>query len=456
MTVKKKPRQLIAVSDCILLLFLGLVYAWSVLKKPLADAFAWNDNELTMCFTICMSFFCFGSLLAAKITKIVRHRTVVLSAGAAILAAFLLASRMNALWQLYLTYGVVVGFSVGAVYNCVLSTGNVWFKGKNGLMTGLFLMCFGAGSLLFGPLITGLMTSVGWSQTFVILGVLFFIVFAVTSAQVCMPGEEHALNTAGNAAENTAGHAAGNTSGNVAENTAGHAAGNTAGNAAGSVPENAVRNQAAAQSTERKEVPGETDFTTKEMLRNPSFWLFLLWSTVLSSVGLALVGQAATIAGTFGFGSMAASLTVGMVSASNGIGRMIFGTVYDKKERKWTMAVIAACSILGTLLLVGAIKSGSSAVLVAAFLFMSLGYGGITPTNSNFIRDFYGQEHYPVNFSIVNFNLLVSSFLGQYIGSSLYLKTGSYLVSAVVMLCICIAGFAIDFMLKRPSKKALI
>ena len=109
-----------------------------------------------------------------------------------------------------------------------------------------------------------------------------------------------------------------------------------------------------------------------------------------------------------------------MVSASNGIGRLVFGTIYDRKGRKTTMGVIAGSSILGTLMLVAAVMSGSSVLLIAAFAFMSLGYGGITPTNSNFIRDFYGQEHYPVNFSIVNFNLLVSSFLGQYIGSSLY------------------------------------
>ena len=100
MTAKSKSSRpgFIAASNCILLLFLGLVYAWSVFKKPLADAFAWNDQELTMCFTICMSFFCFGSLLAAKITKKVRHRTVVLAAGTAILVAFCFASRMDAVW----------------------------------------------------------------------------------------------------------------------------------------------------------------------------------------------------------------------------------------------------------------------------------------------------------------------------------------------------------------------
>lgn len=401
MTAKNKSPRVIAVSNCILLLFLGLVYAWSVLKKPLAEAFAWNDNELTMCFTICMSFFCFGSLLAAKLTKKVRHRTVVLGAGTAVLAAFLLASRMNSLWQLYLTYGVVVGFCVGAVYNCVLSTGNAWFKGRNGLMTGLFLMCFGAGSLLLGPLITALMDHVGWSRTFVILGVLFFIVFACTAPQVCMPEENQ-----DDAPERCA---------------AGH------------------------------EVSSDS-FSSKEMVKHPGFWYYLLWSTILSAVGLALVGQAATIAGTFGFSSMQASLTVSMVSASNGVGRLIFGSIYDKKGRKLTMGIIALSSIFGTLMLLCSILWGTSALLIVAFIFMSFGYGGITPTNSNFIRDFYGPEHYPVNFSLINFNLLVSSFLGQYIGSSLYLSTGSYAVPAAVMLLICTAGFGIDFILKRPVK----
>ncbi|MGB4661051.1 MAG: hypothetical protein WBI07_17905, partial [Mobilitalea sp.] len=113
----KNKHVLIAISDCILLLFLGLVYAWSVFKKPLGAEFGWSDGVLTWTFTICMSFFCFGGFAAAKLTKRIKHQYIVLAAGIMIFAGFSFASQMTQVWHLYISYGMMIGFSVGAVYN---------------------------------------------------------------------------------------------------------------------------------------------------------------------------------------------------------------------------------------------------------------------------------------------------------------------------------------------------
>jgi OFA family oxalate/formate antiporter-like MFS transporter len=37
-------------------------------------------------------------------------------------------------------------------------------------------------------------------------------------------------------------------------------------------------------------------------------------------------------------------------------------------------------------------------------------YGGITPTNSAFVNDFYGSDNYDVNLSLINMNLFIASF----------------------------------------------
>lgn len=38
------------------MLFAGILYSWSILKAPLADAFGWNASQLTMNFTLTMCF----------------------------------------------------------------------------------------------------------------------------------------------------------------------------------------------------------------------------------------------------------------------------------------------------------------------------------------------------------------------------------------------------------------
>ena len=41
----------------IAMLFAGVLYAWSILKSPLATEFKWGASELALNFTLAMSFF---------------------------------------------------------------------------------------------------------------------------------------------------------------------------------------------------------------------------------------------------------------------------------------------------------------------------------------------------------------------------------------------------------------
>ncbi|MGB4657554.1 MAG: MFS transporter, partial [Mobilitalea sp.] len=280
------------------------------------------------------------------------------------------------------------------VYNCVLATGNRWFAKNAGMMSGIFLMCFGAGSLIFGPLSTALMKQIGWSKTFIVLGILFAIVFTITSFQVVLPKESL-------------------------------------------VP-----------ITDEKVKGTRTNITTTEMLKHKNFWFYLGWSTLFSAVGLGLVGQVFTISSSFHMSDMNAAYMVSLVAVCNGLGRFFFGSIYDIKGRNVTMTVISFITMTGVVLLSIAVKNNLVMLLFGAFIFMGFGYGGITPNNSNFIRDYFGVKNYAMNFSIVNFNLLISVFIGQGVGSSLYMMTGAYFYSAVVMLVLCITGFVCSLKIK--------
>ena len=49
------PRLLFA---AIAMLFAGVIYAWSVLKAPLAAEFGWEAPQLALNFTLTLCFFC--------------------------------------------------------------------------------------------------------------------------------------------------------------------------------------------------------------------------------------------------------------------------------------------------------------------------------------------------------------------------------------------------------------
>ena len=67
--MKHLNRWVYAIVGVIVLLFAGLVYAWSVLSTPIAAEFAdWSKAQLSMTFTIVMIMFCIGSLLCGLLT----------------------------------------------------------------------------------------------------------------------------------------------------------------------------------------------------------------------------------------------------------------------------------------------------------------------------------------------------------------------------------------------------
>ena len=64
--------------------------------------------------------------------------------------------------------------------------------------------------------------------------------------------------------------------------------------------------------------------------------------------------------------------------------------------------------------------------------------------------DFFGIKNYPVNFSIINLNLLVASFGGTLAGT-IYDKQGSYMSIFVIMLVAIAMATVCTLLIRRPE-----
>ena len=92
-------------------------------------------------------------------------------------AGFMLASFTSSLLEpLHLSSASIVGIGNGFGYATPTPVGSKWFPDKRGLVVGLMVGGYGAGSAILGPLATRLITaSMGWRPTFQILGAVFFV-----------------------------------------------------------------------------------------------------------------------------------------------------------------------------------------------------------------------------------------------------------------------------------------
>lgn len=407
----KKTRWIYSIIGVLVMLFAGLVYAWSVLARPIAEFFTtWSSTQLSFTFTLCMMFFCLGGLITGILSKKYEPKLMLKISAMLFLIGFLVSSRSNSIITLYIGYGVIAGFASGIAYNSIMGNITKFFPDCPGLISGILLMGFGFGSFIIGKVYQYLTPSgVGidkWRTSFLVFGIILFAVIFVASFIVRKPNSKEMEE----------------------------------------ISKLVVKD---ANDKEKEEV----NLTPSEMLKEKSFWLFFTWAILLSAAGLAVVSQASGIVMEVdkNCSEGTVSTVVGLISIFNGIGRVIFGGLFDKIGRLKTMMLNNILFIIAIIVIILSINTRQFSFIIIGFIVMGLSYGGVTPTNSAFVSAFYGSKNYSVNLSLVNMNLLIASF-GSTIAGSLYDSSGSYFSTLIAMIVAVAIGTIITFMIRENKK----
>ena len=402
--MRQNNRWTYAVIGVIVMLLAGLVYAWSVMAKSIGASYPdWSQSQLSLTFTLVMAFFCIGALLGGMLAKKCSPKLFMVFAGILFLAGFLIAGMTgNTPVLLYLGFGVVAGLGAGIAYTTVMGTMSAWFPDKQGLISGILLMGFGLSAFLIGKLFAAVAPpgTEAWRGTFRLLGVVICAVFVFCSLFFVRPGADFVPDTSGK--------------------------------------KKAAREPAC-------EIP------LKEMVRRPAFWMYYIWAILVSAAGLVLVSQAGGIATQVGttISPGTVATVVGLISVLNGVGRVIFGGLFDKAGFRLTITLDMIVFLVAGAILIAAIKSGSFSLIILGFVVGGFAYGGVTPTNSAIISDFFGRKNYAMNFSLINTNLLIASFAST-IAGKLYDSSGSYMSCIVMMIALVVAGAVVSVGIRRP------
>lgn len=66
---QRQMRWIYLVVSVILLLCLGLIYAWSIFRVPLENEFGWSKAETSITFSISIMMFCLGGVISGMLTS---------------------------------------------------------------------------------------------------------------------------------------------------------------------------------------------------------------------------------------------------------------------------------------------------------------------------------------------------------------------------------------------------
>src|SRR4028119_2418082 len=170
-------RVVIAIAGVVMQVALGAVYAWSVFRDPLTQAYggasatAVNTTFSITIFTLGFAAFAGGLWMGSA-----GPRIVALTAGVLYgLGIFLAGFAEGSLTLLYLTYGLIAGAGIGLGYIVPVATLIKWFPDKRGFITGVAVAGFGGGAFVTALIAKRLVSSVGAFQTFTILGIIYLV-----------------------------------------------------------------------------------------------------------------------------------------------------------------------------------------------------------------------------------------------------------------------------------------
>ena len=388
-------RRIYLLYGILVMLFLGLVYVWSVFIAPLEETFGWVRSETSLVFTISISSFCIGGIIAGVLIKKISYRATLYTSAFLILTGFLGATRISTLAGIYITYGVMVGSGVGLGYFTIVEMIAMWYRDKPGFCYGALMMGFGFGGLLLGTSAAYLMDLIGWRGTFILFGAISATLVFLSSIIVKKNPPEMEL------------------------------------------------------SSDNQRVLPVKELDHKQMVKEKSFWLFYFWGMFMVTSGLSVIGNAVPIAQEIGMPLSLATAMSGLISIANGGSRILFGSSFDKFGKDKTILIDSLIALAGTTAVIVALSTNSVPLLVIGFILTGSSYGGAPPITASFANRMYGLKNYTVNFGILNTMVIVGTFLGPALTGAMQVSSGSYLSAFYILLAMGIIGSVAGYLVRK-------
>ncbi|MBL8222981.1 MAG: OFA family MFS transporter, partial [Bryobacterales bacterium] len=346
-----------AIAAIAMQIVLGVIYAWSVFRGPLATAYGWSKSQTIAPYRYSLLVFAAGMIIGGLWQDRKGPRLVASVGGVLLGLGWFLASFVgNTVEGLILSYGCIAGLGVGFAYVTPIATCVKWFPDKRGMIVGLAVMGFGIGPLVFGPLLEALigkdpaMLGSTIPRTFQILSFISLVgvVGAAQFYKVPPPGWKP-----------------------QGWNPPALAAGVKA------------------------------DYPPKEALATWQFYALWMVYFLGTSVGLTAIGEATPQLQEMakaGVG-ISAGLALGVMSIFNGLGRLGWGSVSDRVGRKGAILAMCAVSVLAC---VGFLRQATDFwLLLAGLCLVGFSYGGYLALMPALTADYYGPKNVGANYGLL-------------------------------------------------------
>jgi MFS family permease len=154
----------------------GTYNSFGIFFEPVLTEFGWTRATISGAFSLSWIVQGVLGIVMGRLTDRFGPRLVLTICGFFLGLGYFLMSRISAVWQLYLFYGVIIGAGMGGSWVPIVSTVARWFAKRRSMMTGIAMVGVSMGTLITPPMASRLISAYDWRTSYVIVGSMVFVV----------------------------------------------------------------------------------------------------------------------------------------------------------------------------------------------------------------------------------------------------------------------------------------
>jgi MFS family permease len=386
-----------------LFLSFGVYYSFGVFFNPLLTEFGWSRAETSAAYSLCQILSGVLGIVAGRACDSFGPKLIFLGSGILLAVGCFLMSQIREAWQLYLYFGVLIGFAVGGIMVPAVSTVSRWFAKRRGVMTGIVASGIGCGILVFPIVVNWLLNQYSWRTSFVILGAASLIVIVIASQFLKRdPGK------------------------------------------IGQLPYGFTGEQVNIKTARKDE-----GLSFKETLRTGRFWvisvIYIFFGFYVQTIMVHVVPHAKTL----GFDAGSAAVVLSIVGGGSLVGRVTMGGVSDR------IGVKASMIISLSLITLGFIWLQAADALWKLYLFAPIygfAYGAMIALQALIGARFFGLAALGTIMGTIVFMYTAGGAIGPIVSGYIFDVTGSYRLAFIVCAALALGALVLAISLRQAHK----